>query len=333
MTTIKEISSRFIYENESKIILDENIIFIDFSLKNNSLLLLSSNNTFYICEMNNNAIIIKNKFERIIDKNIKINKCYFCNENPNLILLLCDNFNILEWNVEREYISHIYYDVLGDNYEIKMNCQKRLNFENSIQNLCILKDGEINVWNTMQYNKKNVLNAKDIKCFSYDSTGLLLYFVEKLNQKYSIKAFKFIDEYECKELYIKILSCFDSKVNIGYLNIFDVNIIMSDTSSRKIYIFKNHPINKIEFDISINKSELCFSLDDKNPLFGFKILCLNIKEDEQKLITFNYNPKEHNIKKIKLSISNLYYFKERINEKGLLLVFDNIKKELKQYEI
>ena len=332
MTTIKEISSRFIYENESKL-LNENIIFIDFSLKNNSLLLLSSNNTFYLCEMNNNAIIIKNKFEKIIDRNIKINKCYFCNENPKLILLLCDNFNILEWNVEREYISHIYYDVLGDNYEIKMNCQKNLNNENNIQNLCILKDEEINVWNTMQYNKKRVFNVKDVKCFSYDFTGLLLYFVEKTSQKNYLKVIKFIDEYEYKELYNKSLTCFGPKINIDYLNSFDVNIIMADLNSGKIYIFKNLPINKPEFEIDINKSELFVPLVGQNPLFEFQVLCLNIKENEQRLITFKYNPKEYNIDKINLSLSNLYYFKESTNEKGLLLVFDNIKKELKQYDI
>jgi hypothetical protein len=108
---------------------------------------------------------------------------------------------------------------------------------------------------------------------------------------------------------------------------------MADSNSGKIYIFKNLPINKPEFEIYINKSELFFPLVGKNPLFEFQVLCLNIKENEQRLITFKYNPKEYNIDKINLSLSNLYYFKESTNEKGLLLVFDNIKKELKQYDI
>ena len=335
MTTIKEISSKtfeFISKDKNEL-LNENIIFIDFSPKYNSLLLLSSHNTFYICEMIDNKFIIKKKFEAIIDSKIKINKCYFCYENPKLILLLCDNYSIFEWNVDREYISHIYYDVLGEIYEFKMNCQKNSDIVNNVENFCILKDEVINVWNSMKYNKKNVLNIKSVKCFSYDFSGLLLYFISKLNQKNFIKVIKFIDEFECKEIYNKPLKCFDSKVNIDYLNSFDDNIIMSDTNLEKIYIFKNHPINQIEFEIHINKHQFYFPLSGKNPLFEFKVLCLNIKEDEQKLIAFNFNPKMYNIEKVKLSISNLFYFKESIKEKELLIVFDDIKKDFKQYDL
>ena len=39
------------------------------------------------------------------------------------------------------------------------------------------------------------------------------------------------------------------------------------------------------------------------------------------------------MEKIKLSITNLTYFKESISKKGLFLVFDDIKKELKEYQI
>ena len=67
-----------------------------------------------------------------IDKDIKINKSYFFNEDPNLLLLLCDNYNIYEFTIDREYISHVYYDILGDSYDFKMNCQKNSNNENNI---------------------------------------------------------------------------------------------------------------------------------------------------------------------------------------------------------
>ena len=322
----------FISEDKNQL-LNESIIFLDFSPKYNLLLLLSSHNSFYICKIADNNIEIKKKFESIIDKRIKIVKSYFCNEDPNSILLLCDNCNILEWNVDREYISHIYYDILGDIYEFKMNYQKCGEFETDIKNFCILKDEEINVWNAMTFNKKNVLNIKNVNCFCYDSTGLLLFYIYKSNQKYNIKVIKFVDEYECKELYNKIINCFDSKVNINYINSFDVNIIMSDTKLGKIYIFKNHPINELKFQISLNKPQLYFPLIGKNPIFEFRLLCLNIKENEQKIITFNYKSKKANMEKLALSITNLNYFKESINKEGLLLVFDDIKKELKEYQI
>ena len=283
--------------------------------------------------MINNSIIIKKKFEAIVDRKQKINKCYFSNEDPKFILFLCDNLNILEWDVDREYISHIYYDVLGDIYEFKMNCQKNSDIEIDVKNFCILKDEEINVWNSMKYNKKNVLNIKNVNCFSYDFSGLLLYFISKINQKNFIKIIKFNDEFECQEIFNKTLKCFDSKVNIDYLNSFDVNIIMSDTNLGKIYIFKHHPINSLEFEIFINKSQLYFPLAGKNPLFEFKVFCFNLKEDEQNLITFNYNPNSYITEKIKISLSNMYYFKENIKEKALFLVFDDIKKEITQYNI
>ena len=322
----------FISEDKNQL-LNESIIFLDFSPKYNLLLLLSSHNSLYICEIIGNSIKIKNKFESIVDNRIKISKSYFCNEEPNLILLLCDNYNILEWNVEREYISHIYYDILGDIYEFKMNYQKNSELKTDIKNFCILKDGEINVWNTMAFNKKNVLNIKDVKCFCYDSTGLLLFYIYKSSIKYNIKVIKFVDEYECKELYNKGINCFDSKTNIDYINSFDVNIIMSDTKLGKIYIFKNHPINVLEFQININNSQIYFPLIGKNPIFEFRLLCLNINENEQKIITFNYKSKKPSMEKIKLSINNLTYFKESISKKGLFLVFDDIKKELKEYQI
>ena len=108
---------------------------------------------------------------------------------------------------------------------------------------------------------------------------------------------------------------------------------MSDTKLGKIYIFKNHPINVLEFQININNCQIYFPLLGKNPIFEFRLLCLNINENEQKIITFNYKSKKPSMEKIKLSINNLTYFKESICKKGLFLVFDDIKKELKEYQI
>lgn len=334
MTTIKEFNSKtFQLSSEDKNnLINENIIFLDFTPKNNLLLLLSSHNIFYLVEIVNNSIKTKKKFESIVESNIKINKSYFCNENPNLVLLFCDNCNILEWTVDREYISHIYYDVLGNTYEFKMNCDKNWDISNDINNFCILKEREISVWNAMKYNKKNVLNINDVNCFSYDFTGLLLYLVTKVGQKTYIKVIKFIDEYEFKELYNKSLG-FISKADIDYINSFDVNIIVADTKLGKMFILKNHPIKNIELYIEINKSQLYFPLIGQNPFDEFKVLCLDIKDNEQTLITFSFAEKKYNIENIQLHFSNLFYYKENNKGKGILLVFNELKKELKQYEI
>ena len=40
----------------------------------------------------------------------KINSCYFCNGNKNILLLFCDELNIIEYTIDRGYISHIYYN-------------------------------------------------------------------------------------------------------------------------------------------------------------------------------------------------------------------------------
>ena len=37
---------------------------------------------------------------------------------------------------------------------------------------------------------------------------------------------KFIDEYECKEIFYKNLTFLDSKTNIDYINSFDVNSLI-----------------------------------------------------------------------------------------------------------
>ena len=225
MSSKKEIKTSalsFTSEDKNKLI-NEKIIFIDIAPKNNLLLLLSSHNTFYVCQISQKILAIKKKFENVIEDPIKINKSYFCNENPNNILLLSDNRNIYEWTIDREYISHIYYDVLGESYEFKMNCQKNVSNENYIQNFCVFQENKIDVWNTMKYNKKNVMHIENVNCFSYDSTGLLLYYIEKLIQKYYIRVIKFVDEYECNEIYYKTLLFQDSKINIDYINCFDIN--------------------------------------------------------------------------------------------------------------
>ena len=336
MTSKKEINSKMfsLSSQDKNKIINEKIIFIDFTPKNNLILLLSSNNTFYICEIINDIITIKKTFRNVIESAIKINKSYFCNENPNIILLLSDNNNIYEWTVDREYISHIYYDVLGDSYDFKMNCQKNPNNENKIQNLCVYKNHEINVWNTMKYNKKNVLHVENVNCFTYDSTGLLLYYIEKLNLKNSIRVIKFIDEYEGKEIFYKNLTFLDSKINIDYINSFDVNIIISDTKLGKLYVLKNYPIKEKEFEISLNNNyNLYMPFIGQNPLYQFGILCLNINNASQILINLCFKSKTKNIENVDIIISDLIYFKENNQGKGLLLTFNDLKKELIQYDI
>jgi hypothetical protein len=336
MSSKKEIKAKafsFNSEDKNKII-NEKIIFIDIAPKNNLILLLSSHNTFYICEIINNLLTIKKKFGNVIDSAIKISKSYFCNENPNNILLLSDNSNIYEWTIDREYISHIYYDVLGETYEFKMNCQKNATCENVIQNFCIFQENKINVWNSMKYNKKNVMHVENVNCFSYDSTGLLLYYIEKLIQKYYIRVIKFVDEYECKEIYYKTLLFQYSKINIDYINCFDVNIIISDTKLGKVFIYKNYPIKEKDFEISLNNTySLYMPFIGLDPLFQFGILCFNINNNSQSLINVCYKSKTKNIENVELRISDLYYLKENIKGKGLLLGFNDLTKELIQYDI
>ena len=338
--TLKEFTSTNldILPKDKNEIINEDIIFIDFSTKNNLLLLLTSNNTFYMCEIVDNSIRIKQKFEGIVNKGTKISKIYFCNEDLDIILLLCDDGNILEWMVSREYISHIFYDVLGDSYEFKMNNQKNSGIESNIKNFCIFQKGEIKVWNTLKFNKKNILYIQNVNCFSYDFSGILLYFITKTNQKNNLKVIKFCDEYDCKEIFNKILNYKDSQTNIDYINSFDVNLILSDTKCGNIFIYKFHPINKIEFTISLNNnpnhlSPLFIPFIGQNPLYQFGILCINIKENEQKIVSICYESKKFNIDNIILKISNPYFIKENISEKGLLLEFDNISKELRKYFI
>ena len=336
MSSKKEIKTSalsFTSEDKNKLI-NEKIIFIDIAPKNNLLLLLSSHNTFYVCQISQKILAIKKKFENVIEDPIKINKSYFCNDNPNNILLLSDNRNIYEWTIDREYISHIYYDVLGESYEFKMNCQKNVSNENYIQNFCVFQENKIDVWNTMKYNKKNVMHIENVNCFSYDSTGLLLYYIEKLIQKYYIRVIKFVDEYECNEIYYKTLLFQDSKINIDYINCFDINIIISDTKLGKVFIYKSYPIKEKEFEISLNNTySLYFPFVGLDPLFQFGILCFNINNNSQTLINLCYKTMAKNIENVDLTIPDLYYMKEIINGKGLLLGFNDITKELIQYDI
>ena len=123
-------------------------------------------------------------------------------------------------------------------------------------------------------------------------------------------------------------------LNIDYINSFDVNIIISDTKLGKLFVLKNYPIKEKEFEISLNNNNnIYLPFIGQNPLYQFGLLCLNINNNSQALINLCFKSKTKNIENIDLIISELIYFKENNQGKGLLLIFNDIKKELAQYEI
>lgn len=158
---------------------------------------------------------IEKKFEQVIIKSQRgINCWFFCYCIRDSILLLCDNYSIYEFSVDKEYISHIYYNVLGDYYLFKMNWKKNSDPENKIRNFSILKEGEINVWNALKYNKSNVLCIPDIKCFSYEWIGFAMYALGYIQKNgYCLSVIKFVNEYEWKEIYFKVLIFIELKIN------------------------------------------------------------------------------------------------------------------------
>lgn len=316
----------------------ENIIFIDYNSTSNSLILLSSNNIIYLCQIIDDSLKIKKKLVNIINNSqTKIYNSYFCNENKNSLLLLCDDYNIYEYSLDRDYISHIYYNSLGDSFLFKMNCQKNSNPENEIRNFCVFKNGEINVWNTLKYNKSNVLCVPDVNCFSYDCTGIVLYILGKnLSKKtYYLCLIKFLNEYDCKEIYFKSLDFVELKLDINHLDIFDNNIIISDRKCVNIYILKNYPINKFDFLINLNNKYgaplFFYPFIRENPLYELGILYISNNKKKQKILNICYKTKTYNIIETDLNIQTAKYFKENMNGKGVLFVFDDIVKELKKY--
>ena len=325
-------------ENDKKEIAKENIVFINHSFTNDSLLLLSSYNIIFICQIVNDSLKIIKKLVNIINNSqTKIYKCYFCNENINAILLLCDDYNIYEYTLDRGYISHIYYNSLGDSFLFKMNCQKNKSPENEIRNFCVLKNGEISVWNTLKCNKSNVLCAQDVNCFSYDCIGIVLYILGKsISKKTYLSLIKFINEYECKEIYFKLLDFVELQLDINYLDIFDNNIIMSDKKCCHIYILKNYPINKFDFIINLNNKDgiplSFFPFIGQNPLYQLGIMFMSNNKNP-KILNVCFKTKKFNIIETKMNSQTVKSFKENLKGKGSLFVYDDIIKELKQYDI
>ena len=129
----------------------EAIIFMDYSPSSKYLLLLSSNNTIFLGPFLENTFKIEKKLKNIInDFDNNIINCYFCNETKDSLLLLCDDFNIYEYDLNREYINHVYYNVLGNSFIFKMNWQK-----NSNPNKCMI----ISITTRILVNKRAVLSA------------------------------------------------------------------------------------------------------------------------------------------------------------------------------
>ena len=339
MATEKQNSiNLFISPNDKEILKKEEIIFIDLIPSSEALVLLSINNNIFLCHFSNDSFKISRKLVNIINNpKSKINSCYFCNGNKNILLLFCDELNIVEYTIDRGYISHIYYNSLGHSFLFKMNTQKCSNPQYGISNFCILKDQEIKVWNTLKYNKSNVLCVPDIKCFSYDSTGVVLYVSGKnSNNNFFLGVIKFVNEYECKEIFFKILDFIESKVEIDYLDIFDNNIFMFDKISNTIYIFKNYPINKFDFLMTINKiicPKLFIPFIGEKTFDEFGIICVDFNQSKKKYYKFSYGTNRVTEGEIDLDIKETFYFKENIIDKGILLVFDNSSKELKKYLI
>ena len=127
--------------------------------------------------------------------------------------------------------------------------------------------------------------------------------------------------------------------DINYLDLFDNNIIMSDREFGKIYILKNYPINKFDFISTINKNNiippLLFPFIGENRLYQFGILYINFNDKSQKIINICYMNSNISYKDINIDLKEdtPKYFKESTNGKSLLLIFDDLKKELKNYLI
>ena len=313
----------------------EPIIFMDYSPSIKYLLLLSSNNTIFLGPFLENTFKIEKKLKNIInDFDNNIINCYFCNETKDSLLLLCDDFNIYEYDLNREYINHVYYNVLGNSFIFKMNWQKNSNPKEGIKNFCIFKDKEINVWNTLNDNKSNVLSCIDINCFSYDCSGIAIYFLGKRKDGYYISVIKFVNEYDFKELYFKPLNFIETNIDINYLDIFDDNFIMCD-SNYNIYILKNYPLDKINFIMSLNNKNkqplLFFPFIGKIEIFQFGILYVNLNEGKKNILNVCYDSNKCNIVESHIEIQKVNYYKEYNNNKSELLSFDDTKKELKKY--
>ena len=325
--------------NDKEIIKKEEIIFIDSIPSSEALVLLSSNNNIFLCHISNDSFEISRKLVNVINNpKSKINSCYFCNGDKNVLLLFCDELNIIEYTIDRGYISHIYYNSLGHSFLFKMNSQKKQKLQNEIRNFTILKNQEIKVWNTLKYNKSNVLCIPDIKCFSYDNTGVVLYVSGKNNSNKItfLGVIKFVNEYECKEIFFKTLDFVEPKVEIDYLDIFDNNIFMFDKISKTIYILKNYPINKFDFLIPLNKiicPNLFIPFIGEKSLYEFGIIYVDFKNKIKKYLKFSYETNRITEGVTDLDIKEIFYFKENINDKGILLAFDNVSKELKKYLI
>ena len=327
------------FEGQDKIKIEKKkIIFMDISLSTNHLLLLSSTDILYLCELLQSVIKIKKEIKHILpNPNAKIIKCYFCNGKNDSLLLLSNDFNIYEYSVIRDYVSHIYYLVLDKNYIFKMNWQKNLNAENRIKNFCIHKKGELKVWNTLNYNKSNILSIQDAICFSYDCTGIALFILGKSSSKnsYYLSVVKFINEYSCQELYFKFLDFLESKIDINYIDIFDNLIMMCDKSFKTIYILKAYPINKFDFIITLNNRNvaplLLFPFLGENHLYQYGLLYIDLKEEKQKILNICYKSNRFSTVNVDLIFHEVRYYKESNNGKSLLFTFDDGRKQLKQF--
>ena len=118
MATEKQNSiNLFISPNDKEILKKEEIIFIDSIPSSEALALLSINNNIFLCHFSNDSFKISRKLVNVINNpKSKINSCYFCNGNKNILLLFCDELNIVEYTIDRGYISHIYYNSLGHSF-------------------------------------------------------------------------------------------------------------------------------------------------------------------------------------------------------------------------
>ena len=70
-----------------------------------------------------------------------------------------------------------------------------------------------------------------------------------------------------------------------------------------------------------------------NPLYQFNILSIDIKKVKQKYFTMCYKTKEKKIDEIELKTSDLKYFKESTNGKGILIFFDDKTKDILVYNL
>lgn len=312
---------------------EQQISCIDYSKSRNEILLLTSDGVIYLYKLEN-PLKLNNKYPHIhYDPDISVINAVFSNSSNEKLLLFCDNFDIVEFSIDRSYIFHIFYQAFSEITLFKLNLRPdQINERTKVKNFSILDNQNIlKIFNNSEDNKNSYPEISGVNSFIYTKGGTTMFILMKkgVDMKNKIRVLSFENQDKCKEIFSEYL-IFNKNEEVMDIFSIGTKLLLTTNNYKKFYILDFLDFKKIEYEYELNDLNFnitnIFGIDTRENNEQLKILLINSNNSTEQieLIIDVKNKRKEEIKS-NYNINKVFCFlrdEEKNKEKNLLVTIN-----------